>query len=1178
VVYRLSHLSAGAPVDVRILGSTEVRHDGSPVVLRGAKPRQLLVLLAMRANRPIPSDQLIEELWDGDPPPSASTALRVHFGRLRHVLEPDRSPSAASVRLPAAPHGYLLRLEPDELDADRFERRVMVARQANSDGEPESAVPHLTEALDLWRGPAFADARDLGAVRSEVARLDELHGAAFEELANARLALGEHALLVDVLLEAIEKFPLREKLTAGLMLALYRSDRAPEALRVFAELARRLDEQLGVVPSQSLRKLEEDILLQRPAMQLMETGSLAQAAVRVRAPTTRMIGRHKELRALATNLQETPDRRRRVSLITGAAGIGKTTLLKELAARMEPEGCRFFFGACVVDPSEPFEIVSQLLHQFDPRLAPAASFTTGSASTEASLNQGGISRVPEESDGVRARFRVFEALTAGFLDHCGPGVIVVFEDLHWADRSTLLFLRHLVRHPGLADVAFIATYRDDEIGGERLELIESLAPPSLCDTHRLGPLSDGEVRSLVRAIAAPESVHILTEHADALRGTTEGNPFFLRELLRDLDEESVKFRSKEDLFALLATMAPSGVRALLNRRVDKLTPIGKGVLQAAAIVSDDISIGLLRDTCELSADASRDAVEECLATRLLVEDLHDLDRFLFPHAMVRNAVEASISTEQRIELHGRIARALLRDRDRSGQVTRIARHFCQSAPHGLEEDAANYIRLAATEAERHLMFADAAALYEQAITWGSTHAETDPSLGSLYLALGRAYANDKQPDRARDALVSAADIARRTSDWALMIDIALSADGPFSSVSELRGLSLTLLQESLPRLDASESTRRVRAFDCMASALYYVDHDQEGRAAHQAVELANRSRDPSAIGTAQLAFRRWLTHSSTARRERLAISRSACAQLASSGQSEDLLLRHQRSLLADLLENGEIDEFHHTLSDYESNAQRLSSPAAIYWAMALRATESTLHGDLAAAEQLARGAALRGYELEQFSDGAFILQRFLIRYEQGRLAEEAIGLRRAASAESVFRAGAALMSTIFSEAGRHERACVVAWETLGPDASKLPRDVYWLAAVALFSGVAAQAGDKDLQALLSELLAGCDSDHVVVFGAGAAVLGSVHHWQGLLAEAAGDLDAAVGHMYDAGSLAERIEAPFWAAQAQMDSSRILLTRGRQGDHEASARLSDLALTTAHRHGFERILRQASQDG
>ena len=191
---------AGAPVELRILGPTEVRHDGSPVTLRGAKPRQLLVLLAMRPNRPVPAEELIEELWDGEPPPSAATALRVHVGRLRQVLELDAQPERAE--RPAARRPARL---PPAGRARRARRAALrTAARAGARGRRATAirgaaVPRLTEALDLWRGAALADARDLSATRSEIARLEELRVVAIEELADVRLALGEHALVIDSL-------------------------------------------------------------------------------------------------------------------------------------------------------------------------------------------------------------------------------------------------------------------------------------------------------------------------------------------------------------------------------------------------------------------------------------------------------------------------------------------------------------------------------------------------------------------------------------------------------------------------------------------------------------------------------------------------------------------------------------------------------------------------------------------------------------------------------------------------------------------------------------------------------------------------------------------------------------------------------------------------------------------
>jgi DNA-binding SARP family transcriptional activator len=1155
-------------VDVRILGSTEVRHDGSPLTIRGAKPRQLLVLLAMRANRPVLADQLIEELWEGEPPPSAPTALRVHIGRLRQVLEPDRSPSTASVRLPAGPHGYLLRLEPDELDTERFERRILIAREANAGGDPASAIPHLTEAIDLWRGPALSDARDLSAVRSETTRLDEIHGVAFEELAAARLALGEHALVVDVLLAATELFPLREKLTAGLMVALYRSGRAAEALRAFAELARRLDEQLGVVPSAGLRKLEEDILLQRPSLDLATAGSGSSGRARLHPPMVRMIGRHKELQEVVTFVHDSPGHSQRLFLITGPAGIGKTTLINEVCDRVEQEGSRALVGACNLHPAEPYEPIGQILRQM---VADHGSDGLAQTQNERSPIAEVLTSLRLGEGGAGASFRLNESVTATLADHYSPGTIIVLENLHWADRPTLLLLRHLLRHPALAHVPFLATYQDDDVSGSRIELIHSLAAPSQCRVERLRPFHDGEVRSLVHAIAPPENVQLLADHAGDLRSVTDGNPFFLRELLRELDEESVELRNEKDLHQALSTVTPEDVRALIRRRMERLTELGKEVLCAAATLSEHISTVFLSEICHLDIETVRGGIEECLAVRLLVEDLRDLDLFLFSHAMARNAVYTSIPMDYRIELHRRVADVLVQHSQEHSQTAAIALHYCEAAPIGFSAEAATYSKAAAQEAESNLMFAEAARWYEEAIKWSAAENPQDEHLGRTYLALGRAYANDKQPRRAREAFLRAAEAARQLSDSGLLVDLALALDGPWSSLSEFQALSLIILQEVLEVLDEDDIDHRVRVLEGIAAALYYVDHEREGQAASEAYRLASSSNDPGLKALGTLGLHRWTTHQPTARAERLSLSRSGCNLIAPEGTTGELFLRIQRELLSDLLANGELPEFEATLLTYERNAQNLGSPADIYWSMALRATEATLHGDLVLAEQLARGAALRGYELEQLSDGAFLLQRFLIRYQQDRLAEERAVLQKAAEARTVFQAGSALLATVLSESGRHDPAIRTAWKTLGTDGSALPPDVYWLAGLALFGGIAARGNDRDLQHLLVQLLTPC-ADHVVVFGVGGAVLGSTHFWLGLLDAALGAVDTAIDHQREALDVANRIDGPFWAAQSQMELSKLLCSRNPKGETKEAARLKQAALSTARQFSFARILR------
>jgi hypothetical protein len=242
--------------------------------------------------------------------------------------------------------------------------------------------------------------------------------------------------------------------------------------------------------------------------------------------------------------------------------------------------------------------------------------------------------------------------------------------------------------------------------------------------------------------------------------------------------------------------------------------------------------------------------------------------------------------------------------------------------------------------------------------------------------------------------------------------------------------------------------------------------------------------------------------------------------------------------------------------------------------MVLRATQATLHGDLSLAEQLARGAEMRGTDLEHKADGAHLLQRFVIRYQQGRLPELGTELRGELQAPTetsdAYRAGLALASTAYAETGNASHAVRIAWRALGPDGSALRPDVFWLAGVALFAGVAATAGDEKMLSLLDELLLPC-ADHLVLFGASGAVLGFGHHWLGRSALASGRCEAAVDHLERARTRSAEIDAPFWEAQAALDLAAALDRRDRFGDRAMAARLTADAHAVAQARGFGRLL-------
>ena len=266
-------------MEFQILGPLEVRREGTQVALGAAKQRALLAILLVHANELVSSDRLIEELWP-QPPETAANTLQVYVGKLRKALEPERTRGAPGELLLTRAPGYMLRVEPDELDADRFERLLSEGRTAREAKDHATAARRLHEALELWRGPALADFTYDPFAQAEIARLEELRLDAVEERIEADLALGKAADLVGQLEALVSDHPLRERLRGQLMLALYRSGRQADALEVYRQTRETLDEELGLAPSRPLQRLQTAILRQEPALEVSIEAAAAELADR----------------------------------------------------------------------------------------------------------------------------------------------------------------------------------------------------------------------------------------------------------------------------------------------------------------------------------------------------------------------------------------------------------------------------------------------------------------------------------------------------------------------------------------------------------------------------------------------------------------------------------------------------------------------------------------------------------------------------------------------------------------------------------------------------------------------------------------------------------------------------------------------------------------------------------
>ena len=328
-------------MDVRILGGLEVLQDGIQIDLGPPRQRVLLARLLINPGETVTADRLLEDLWPGDVPDTARHALHVYVSKLRAALGPDRE------RLTRRNSGYRLSIEPDELDATRFVQLASEGRASLARGDPETAHEQLETALAMWRGPVFADIADEEFVRTEAVRLNEARLVALEQRLAADLELGRHDALVEELHDLTSRHPFRERFWEQLMLALYRSGRQSESLRVFQTARSQLAAELGIEPGPALRHLEGQVLAQDPSLDLAHAPDPGAVPNNLPLLRTSFIGRRQELELGSELLAGS-----RLLTLTGPPGSGKTRMAIRLAADHVgefPHGTFFIPLAAITD-------------------------------------------------------------------------------------------------------------------------------------------------------------------------------------------------------------------------------------------------------------------------------------------------------------------------------------------------------------------------------------------------------------------------------------------------------------------------------------------------------------------------------------------------------------------------------------------------------------------------------------------------------------------------------------------------------------------------------------------------------------------------------------------------------------------------------------------------------------
>ncbi len=674
-------------MEFRVLGPLQVVDGERAVALGGPVQRGVLALLVLEANRVVSMRQLVYGLWGDDPPARATGTVQAYVSNLRRALEPDRRPGEPARVLVWRAPGYALQVAPEDVDWLRFERLVEQARQARAAGDLLAADGMFREAGAPWRGPALADLTGIAA--RERARLDGLRLSAVEDHAEVVLALGRHDEVVDDLAAVAAGHPLRERLRGLQMVALYRAGRQVEALDVFTEVRRRLAEGHGLDPGVGLRRLHEQVLRQDPALEAVLPAASC-AAHRPGGGPAPFVGRAAELAVLRAHLSVTRAGPGRVVLVEGEPGVGKTRLAEEVTIEAAARGFLAVWGRCVEGGGAPplWPWAQVLRAAGDDR--DIAGLVPERGRLDPQVARGQLNRALADLLGERARDRP---------------LLLVLDDLRWADEGSLAALEFLAARLAGARILVLGTYREVDLAyAPRLtNTLGVLARLPGADWVALRGLDIGEVASLIRARtgAAPAP-----DVAAAAHRRTEGNPFFVTELLR-LDDPA----------GLADGPVPAGVRDVVRRRVARLPPAARALLDTAALIGREVDLRLVGGLCRLDGDLALEAADAAVVDGLLTVVADKARTYRFAHALVHQTLAGDLSPVHRARLHERIAAALL---DAYGEddehAAAVAEHRWASLPVGEVEPTLRAQARAADVAWAGLAYEQAEVLLERAST------------------------------------------------------------------------------------------------------------------------------------------------------------------------------------------------------------------------------------------------------------------------------------------------------------------------------------------------------------------------------------------------------------------------------------------------------------------------------
>ena len=892
-------------------------------------------------------------------------------------------------------------------------------------------------------------------------------------------------------------------------------------------------------------------------------------------PMPTLVGRDRELALLHDAIEQGNSSRGQVVMLAGEPGVGKTSLAEDLAFYARNRDVWVLWGRCHEGQGAPayWPWVQIIRAYMDSIADDVLRRDLGDAATAIAQV------VPEVSDRLpglppsvqlaseQAQFRLFDGITR-FIRNVAlrRSLLLIFDDLHWADQSSLALLSFVAHEIGGSRAVVLGTYRDTEVNAHH-QLAQPLADLSRTprfQRHFLAGLTEADVRQLIAGAMQEQPDDRVVS---AVYERTEGNPFFVGEIMRLLLADGRLSELTNEDAARIAI--PPGVKDVIGQRFRRLSPNCNEMLAAASVIGRAFSLNILEPVMGLDRIALLAGLDEALRARLVERLSSSVGRFRFSHALIRETLYEELPLARRAALHHQIGEVL--EHCHAGGIdpylTDLAHHFFQAIPAGDTSDkAVEYAIQAGNRAVSQLAYAEAVGHYKRALEAVELGGPKDGDVScDVLLKLGEAHNHAGQYQEAQEAFQRAAGAARERHLPEPLARAALGAAG-LGIIGHTSPGHARLLEEAVVVLPKQDSLLRARVLARLAYALRDPNTLEYRRAlVSEAEGIARRIDEPSTLLYVLLAGH-WALWMPDNLDERLAIATEItglCERI-----DEKLLGPTAHAYrLYNLMELGDIPTVDEAIQTFTDLARELGQPQRLWLAATFKAMRAFMAGHLNDAANLADHARKIGENpVPVLAPEHHFVQMFLLHREQARLGElmsAAGAIGRRYSSDLFFQS---LLTILDSDLNREREARHRLDRLVAAIERDRLQDPQVVVAAALLSSTSLVAQDAATAALFYQLLQPYAGRNVVR-PASIYCFGPVSHYLGLLATRLNHLEEAERYFEDAIAMNRRMGTRPYLAHSQYAFGQMLAKRGKAGDHDRARQLTRQALESAQQLGM-----------